>query len=617
MSVELSTSTASASDLAGYARPEPRRRSRPHRGIIGLSLLGAAGVGLAMLAAWQGFPANLFGGGLADDVTLFEVSPTDMLITLNESGELKPLESIELRCEVEGGATILYIVPESTKVAKGDLLVELASDELKERLESESITLETTRAAYEAAKQELEITLSENASKLKKCEIDLEIAELDLWQYVEGEYEKLLATAEIDIAQAEQEIERKNEELEKNRKLFERQFVTQAKIDQLEFELEKAQWTLEKHKLTKKILQEYDRPKAEKQKKSTLVQAEQELLRERKRAESREAQARAKVAETERNLALRETRVKRLAELLTRTKIFAPVDGVVRYPSDGGWRGDDNFLTIGQRVFEGQTLVVLPNTSQMLVETRIHEADRHRLREGMPVEVRVPAVPGHVFPGRIDKIAKFADSANRWLNPNLKEHTTTILLSQTDAPLSPGDSADIRIFVDRIDGALAVPIQSVFARGNRSFVFVDRRGSAELVEVKLGQSNTSMIQVTDGLTAGDKVLLSVDERLLAMLPPATETGMEAELPPEITGGGRQGERREGNAPQRPGRGGRRAEAAGEKPAAAAASGAKPAEDVAAAEPATGSTSEPAKPEGGEAPAAKPAEEKKERPASGR
>ena len=499
---------------APYASAARGRRSR-----AAWLMTGAGAVLLAALAG-LGWSGRLPGFGAATSPDgLFLVRPMDLEITLTESGELKAANYREYRNEVEGASTLLYVIQESTRVKAGDLLIELASDAIIERLDTEEISLRSTRSAYEAAVQELEITRNENASKLKKAAIDLEVAALELQQYTKGEFEKQLLAAQIDITQAKMEIERKEDELMKNEELLKREFVPRSRVDQLKFELRKAEMTLERNELTLEILKKYDFEKNEIQKRSALEQAEQELERERQRAESRERQAEARVEEQKATLAIREARVRRLRQQLEKTRIVAESDGIVQYPDqEGRWGGDP--IAVGQKSYEGQTLVIIPDTSQMIIRARIHEADRHQVREGLPVEVRVPAVPGEVFFGRISRIAQFADSANRWLNPNLKEHATEILLDRSNAPVSPGDSAEIKILVDHLPNVLAIPVQAVFVRGPKSYVFAHRGLSVELVEVQLGRSSTRMVEVTGGLKAGDKVYLHADESMLARLPAA-------------------------------------------------------------------------------------------------
>jgi HlyD family secretion protein len=486
--------------------------------------LGFGGAGLALLLGGMGGLSVLgrIFGKAETDPTIYVVRPVNLSITLTEDGELKPKNSVEIKCELEGQSTILYVVPESTQVKKGDVLIELASDAIRERLQAEEIELKKLEAALEAAQQELSLTQQENVSRLQKAEMALELAELELRRYVEGDYQRALASARMAISQTQMDIARREEELAKNRELAQMGFVTSSKIRDLEFELEKAYMQLAQNQLALEILDKYERTKNEKQKSLDVTQAREELARERQRCESREKQARVKVEEQQELLKLRRERVERLREQYEKTTIRAPVDGVVQYPSEeASWRFGGNRIAPGEKAFEGQTLLVLPDTSQMIVQTRIHEADRHRVREGLPCLVRVPAVPGRVFRGRISRIARFADTTNRWLNPDLKEHATEILLEETDAPISPGDSAEIRILIDELEGVLAVPVQCVFARGAKNYVFVRGIGGPRYVEVKLGRSNESMVEVVEGLKQGDEVLMQVPDELVATLPAPT------------------------------------------------------------------------------------------------
>lgn len=506
------TSDATPSSLSvPYAADATPRSVRLKRWLAALGLLLLAAL---VAGAWA---VNRNGNWLrpaSSSPLVFEVRPTDMALTLIEQGELTPRKSIEIKCEVEGQSTIKYVVTESTRVKKGDLLLELASEVLADRIESEEIELQKVRTALEAAEHELAITQNENASKIKKAEIDLQVARLDLQQYLEGEYQKALKGAEIDIAQTTQEIARKEDDLRKNRDLHERGFVTESKINDIEFELEKLRMTLEKNLLARQILEQYDLVKNRTQKSAAVEQAGQELARELKRSESRERQAAAKVQEQRSIFTMLEGRLARLRTQLERCRIVAPVDGIVQYPSSND-RWDAARIAQGEKVNEGQTVLVLPDTGQMVVKTRIHEADRHRVHEGLACRVTVPAVPGRVFPGKLAKIAKFADSANRWLNPELKEHTAEILLDETDAPVSPGDSADVEIVIDYLPEVLAVPVQAIFSRGNRSFVFL---ANGDPREVQIGRSNLTLVEIGSGLSAGDQILLQASDDLVAKLP---------------------------------------------------------------------------------------------------
>ena len=503
-----------------YARrgfPSARTLRRWWYVAAGVVFLGALVlIGRSMAGTWL---KHLMGRD--DGLTTYHVvEPVTLSITLTEDGELKPCESINIKCEVEGQSTILSVVPESTRVKKDDLLVELASDQIQDRLKAKELELDGVQADHDAAVEELAIQTNQNASNLKKAEIDLAVAELDLQKYLEGDFQGRLKEINVQIQQSEMDIERQERELEENRELADKGWVTLNDIQQREFALTVAKMQLERHKLSKKILLDYELPKNEKQKRSDVDRASEELEREKQRGESRQKKSEARVRQYSRQLENIREGVDKLRKQLEKCKIYAPADGVVQYPHENPWGWSSERIAAGEKAYEGQTLVVLPDTSRMLVSTRIHEADRHLVQEGLPCVVTVPAVPGKAFTGKITKIDKYAESESRWLNPDLKEHGAEILLDPVEAPLSPGDSAEAKILIDTLENVLAVPVQCVFTRGARSFVFARRGGTDEMVEVKLGRSNTNLVEVASGLGAGDQVLMKADERLLAMLPTA-------------------------------------------------------------------------------------------------
>ena len=522
---------------AAYARTRRNSsRSRRRWWIIGSAVIVLGLTAFGMRAS--GWIDRLLGRETAM-LAYHEVKPETLSITLTEDGELKPVESAEIKCEVEGQSTILFVVEESTRVEKGDLLVELASDTLVDRLESEQMELRRIQADFESAKEELALQVSQNESNIKKAQIDLEVAQLDLLKYTKGDFEGALKDINVQIQQSELDIARKTRELEEYRGLLEKNWVNRNEVDEKEFALTVAQLQLDRHRLSKEILLEYERPKILKQRESAVARAIEELEREKARAASREKKQQSRVAQYKDQLQQRERRVERVETQLAKCKMVAPVAGVVQYPNDGGWRWSGTRIASGEKVFEGQTLVVLPDTSSMVVTTRIHEADRHMIGDGMECVVKVPAVPGETFSGHITKIDKYADSENRWLNPDLKEHGAEILLEGYDAELSPGDTAEVTILIGTVEDCLAVPIQCVFSRGRQSFVFVQSGGSSEPVEVALGRANAQLVEITEGLNNGQQVAMHATEEMLAMLPaidsanPAPETPV-AEKPAVTT-----------------------------------------------------------------------------------
>ncbi len=520
------------SDVAQTTSPGARLRTLLRRPFFGGRrrpwLIGGGAVVVVVVLVVGGWQLlrllGLLKGG-TDQQAYHVVQRGALSVTLKEDGELKPVKSVDIKCEVPGGnATIQWVIEESTRVKAGDLLVKLASAEFRDRVRAAEIEFGATQAAAAEAEQALAITKSEDASRLDKASIDLAVAELELERYMKGDYERSLKQARINIQQSEMDVNSKRDEYEKSAVLLDKKFISQSKYDELRDALKKAELTREMSWLELEILENYEQPKNKMQKEAAVAQTRDELEREKQRGESREKQAQAKVENQRDTLALREVTLNTLKEQLAKCEIRAPADGMVQY-AGGDWRWGNERVAQGQKVFEGQTLITLPDTSQMKVTTRVHEADRHKIREGLTAQVRVPAVPERTFTGRISKIAQFADSERSWWNPELKEHAAEIVLENTDAPLSPGDTAHVEIFIEDVPDVLSVPVQCVFARGDKRYVFVQRSVSAGPAEIKLGRSSSTMVEVTDGLSAGDKVVMAPDERLLALLPGSrTEEG---------------------------------------------------------------------------------------------
>ena len=533
---DSSISAVTAAPYATRSMANPRRR----RWLMGGAILVAA----AALATWLHPIAKLRAmfGKNTDDAVVHVVKPGSLSITLKEDGELKAVNSAEIKCEVQAqGVKIEWVIDESSRVSKGDVLMRLASDEIKDRVETEDMELRKIIAGLEEAQEALNITLSENESKLNKAANDLKIAELEQRRYLEGDYEKSKLAASISIQQTEMELNRKRDELMKSEPLLPRGFVTLAKIQELQDDVKRLELAVQKAKLEMSILKEYEFTKNKMEKDTAVELARQELEREHQRAASRQRQAEAKVEDQKKLIDIRQPRFDRLKEQLASCEIKAPVDGIVQYGESGErryWGG--NRIAKGEQVYPGQTLLTIPDTSQMMVTTRIHEADRHKIAEDLRCVVNVPAVPGKTFTGRLSKIAKFADSERSWLNPNLKEHAAEVVLDETDAPLSPGDTAHVEIMIEEVSDVLAVPVQCVFSRGPEHFVFVRGALASKPVPVKLGRTTTSLVEITLGVSAGDKVIMAPDEGMLALLPTPKTVAAPPPAPPASPPGERGG-----------------------------------------------------------------------------
>ena len=110
----------------------------------------------------------------------------------------------DVYCNVEGRTTIITIVPEGTRVKKGDIICELDSAALRDQLINQRITTESAEAAYQNAK------------------LAREVAEIAVREYNEGIYKQEQETLKGEIAAARSAIQKAESRLERTRRARQR-----------------------------------------------------------------------------------------------------------------------------------------------------------------------------------------------------------------------------------------------------------------------------------------------------------------------------------------------------------------------------------------------------------
>ena len=159
--------------------PRPRRRSALP--LVLLVLLAGGGV-----AAWRSFAP---GEGATSTIPTWTVARGPLSIRVTEGGSLQSLKSSTLVSEVEGETKILSIVPEGSTVtpedvAQGKVLVELDSADLRNKLNRQEISVSDALAGVDQSRAALEIQRNKDESDIRKADLDVRFARLDLDKYL-------------------------------------------------------------------------------------------------------------------------------------------------------------------------------------------------------------------------------------------------------------------------------------------------------------------------------------------------------------------------------------------------------------------------------------------------
>jgi HlyD family secretion protein len=440
---------------------------------------------------------------------VFEVRQGPLTISLTEPGTIQSRDRVIVSSEVEGRTTILWLIEEGTHVEEGDLLVELDASSLVDQKVEQQIRVLNAEAAFIRAREQLEIIRNQTAADIARAELDARFAELNLTKYVEGEYPQELQRAEADINLANEELQRANDKLAWSERLAEEGYVTRMELQADELAARRTQIDLELAQGKLHLLETYTHQQKLEELQSEVEQERLALERVRLRASAdivqAEADYRAKTSEFERQ----EDRLKQIRDQIEKCRIFAPASGMAVYTTTGqGRRGNDEPLREGLEVRERQDLIYLPTAAAMMAEVRIHESSLRKVNLDMPARVRVDAVPGRAFEGRVRRIGLLPDAQHGWLNPDLKVYQTDVFIDGDAEGLRPGMNCRAEIIIAELEDAVYIPLQSVVRVDSEAVVYVLGERGAQARVVEVGLDNNRMIQILAGLEAGEEVLLN-------------------------------------------------------------------------------------------------------------
>lgn len=472
-----------------------------------LVLLAVAGGGLWFASTQMAGTENATGSDVVEaSVRTFDIQTI-------ATGELEAREQVEIRNKLDTRATLLSIVPEGTRVAKGDVLFTLNSESIEEQITEEESRVETARADLEAAENAYLIRVSDNESNLRAANLELELAQLAFQQWRDGDDPKEMERLQADLDSSERNYARLNDKFEQSKELFEKNFKSKNDFDQEQIQLLEAESRVKQARLALETYQEYQRPRDEKQRSSDVEEARAKVDRVMKQNAIELASKDASRKNARRQLELRAERLAKLREQLSYCVVTAPNDGLVVYNSStrrGRWNDDPP--EPGRELSPNEVVIVLPDTSEMVASVRVHESLAGRIRPGLAANVQIEALGSKIVPGTVESIGVLAESGN-WRDPNLREYTVRILLQPGDlaTQLKPSMRSEATIVLDRVNEALTIPVQSVFSDGRLRFVYRPVGPRFERVPIQLGRRSETQAEVLAGLSTGDRVLTRAPE----------------------------------------------------------------------------------------------------------
>lgn len=224
-------------------------------------------------------------------------------------------------------------------------------------------------------------------------------------------------------------------------------------------------------------------------------------------------------------LAQKQAELQRLNQMLEKSVIRSPFDGVVGRRS----------VEVGQWLKQGDTVAELVQLDPLFVRVGVPEELIARVAPGTAASVAIPAMPGLTLEGKVDQILPEADVTTRTFPVRIR-------VENKDQKVRPGFFATIILKQEVGEGAFVVPRDAIVLSGTDRRVVAVRDSAAVLVPVTLlggdGQYEVVSGELKDGdvvVTRGNEMLMTGQGVIVTNQPPATSA--PATQPPQAEADG--------------------------------------------------------------------------------
>lgn len=210
---------------------------------------------------------------------------------------------------------------------------------------------------------------------------------------------------------------------------------------------------------------------------------------------AQEAQVRQSLA----NIGSQKAQVKQAEVKLNQTVIRSPIDGVVT----------EQNAKIGQNVAPNSPIVSVISEKKFKIETNIAEADIAKVKIGDAAKITLDAYGSDI---NFDAEVVAVNPAETVVE-GVSTYKTTLQFKNEDERLKSGMTANIDILTASRENVIALPQRLIIAKDGQKFVLIDLgNGKQEERKIETGlRGSDGNIEITSGLEAGEKVIISVTQ----------------------------------------------------------------------------------------------------------
>lgn len=198
---------------------------------------------------------------------------------------------------------------------------------------------------------------------------------------------------------------------------------------------------------------------------------------------------------------------------LSYCKLYAAESGVV----------SSVLVEEGQIISAGQPAVSLVKNDALDVEFSVPENKLDSITENSGIRVSFWALPDVELKATVREVSPVA-------NPVSRTYTVKASLENPDEDVKVGMSASVQMLSTKEVNDIFVPVSVLYQEGDTPAVWIVEENTVTLRPVSVGDFNGNLIQVTDGLEPGERIVTAGVHRLSEGMEVRLETeqGLEAE-----------------------------------------------------------------------------------------
>ncbi len=208
------------------------------------------------------------------------------------------------------------------------------------------------------------------------------------------------------------------------------------------------------------------------------------------------------------NVQAQEANVQRLKELSNFKMLVAPFPGIITVRNmDAG-----TLITAGS----SREIFRLARIDPLRVYISLPQAYSQMVKTNDEAVLTFSELPGQTFKGKVDRTAGAIDPVSRTL-------LTEILVSNKDGKLFPGAHTMVRVNLATGVDPVVVPVNALLFRNDQGVQagVVDPNGIVRLARVTVGRDYGTTVEIVDGLSESDNVILNPSDSLESGVPGAT------------------------------------------------------------------------------------------------